>query len=629
MNYKAATLILFVNLLFFSQKGLPFSSAKQIDSAEHNDLPVDCNKKKLNSKTDFISLYKAYDCQPLKSLNLLFEDHTDKTWIFKALVQKKTEDDIAPKDKLKLLTFLKPFAKSKTSKEKNLLDTLALKKQLGLDSASDQAQLYADFPSHDPKKNKTPDLLVVKDFKRRGLHKEALKLLKNLYKKNPSNKFVQKQLTSVQKNIKRDEQFLFFSQRYTDFLYKEYKKNKKHRFKRRDYLNEALLNIRRIWTYRSTEQAYKKLKILIKYHCILDSECAEHYWILGRIYDEKNNPSQARIWLKKGVDSTSLKSSEFISRLWNLIWLESKYLSEEQALKTAKQHIKKLPEKEVSSKVYFWMSRWEKNPQLQKTYKDLLLKHHPLSFYVWSPMAAGLKLDVKKKKITKIKISNSFEETLLKLTQAKVPELTRTYVKFIEKNKIKKKTMTWKKLKALNGMYADLLLDLEAGNIKLSDHLPYFFSKSFENIVTENAIKQKIPKELIWSIIRQESNFNATARSWADAFGLMQILEKRAVEFLNKTQNVNVAHVTPVEMYDPSFNINVGAWLLRENLNIFSNKLPFAIAAYNANIEKVKEWENRFYKDDYLYLIEEITYRETRKYVKLVLRNIEIYRTLN
>ncbi|MBI3016972.1 MAG: hypothetical protein HYY62_03115 [Deltaproteobacteria bacterium] len=46
-----------------------------------------------------------------------------------------------------------------------------------------------------------------------------------------------------------------------------------------------------------------------------------------------------------------------------------------------------------------------------------------------------------------------------------------------------------------------------------------------------------------------------------------------------------------------------------------------ALASYNSNVEVVKKWVNRLWSSDIEEFIEEIPYRETRNYVKLILRN--------
>ena len=650
------------------------------------EIKTDCPRVFHTSGTKFKDLLKDYSkftCFPVLTTETLIDKHPSKTWVMEALSKEIFKVVLSPQEEFKLRTYLYPFIKNKNLKEKNLLDQINLKNKLGLDNSEEQQNLYAQFPSHDPKRIKNPDLKVVKDLKRRGMNTQALMALKRLKrslkrslkrglkrKDRQHQDKIHKQLISVQKNIKRDETFLLFSQQYTDIVYNRYKKNKRHKRKRRNYLKHGLLNIRRIWTYKSTDEALRRLHTLIKYHCGFKLECVEHYWVLGRIYEEKSKYPEARRWYTKAIGMASPKSPEYINKLWSLVWLESKFISDDQALATAKTYIKKLPKKEVSSKLYYWMSRWVKNDSEKLKYKDLIKTHHPLSFYLWSPLALGEGIKLTKKKPPRVNAKNRFEKELQALTDTNFMNLTRTYIRFSEKEKNFKKTMTWKKLKALNGMYSDLLLDIEAKNINPKTHMVYLFSTKYNSIIKKKAATNGIPKELVWSVIRQESNFNPFARSQADAFGLMQILKKKALSYLKRKQvkrkqnlskhnlskhnlsppndlnsndlnsnnlnsndlnsnDLNSNNLSPIELFDPSFNISVGTWLLKDNLQKFQGHLPLAIAAYNANTKKARQWEHHFYKGDFLPMVEEITYRETRKYVKFVLRNIEIYSQLS
>ncbi len=400
------------------------------------------------------------------------------------------------------------------------------------------------------------------------------------------------------------------------------------------YLSEALKNIRRIWTYESTSKALSKLNTLIKHHCKPVRKCAEHYWIKGRIYEELGQLKNAHLWLRKAVETTDLNNKEYQNRVWNLVWLESKFLGPSHAVNTSTRYLSRLKESEVHSKHYYWMSKWSDSQAKKNYYVDLIKKHHAMSFYLWSDLALGQGLNLNVQEVSSFKkgLKLQHEKNLVAIMESGELSLAQSYIKFTEETQKIKKTLNWKKLKALNGMYADLLMDLNAGKIKASDTLQFFFSRGFDDEVSMASARFSIDKELIWSITRQESNFNPYARSWADAFGLMQILPKRAVSYLNDTkksaQDPEVRAINPFKLYDPEFNISIGAWLLRENLDTFDGKMPLAIAAYNASVTKVEEWERRFYKGDWMTFIEEVTYRETRKYIKLVLRNKEIYSAL-
>jgi soluble lytic murein transglycosylase len=69
----------------------------------------------------------------------------------------------------------------------------------------------------------------------------------------------------------------------------------------------------------------------------------------------------------------------------------------------------------------------------------------------------------------------------------------------------------------------------------------------------------------------------------------------------------------------------VGIQVLADNLRQFKGNVVPAIAAYNADINKVRQWivrNGRMKQDEF---IENIPYSETRLYVKKVLTNLAAY----
>lgn len=50
----------------------------------------------------------------------------------------------------------------------------------------------------------------------------------------------------------------------------------------------------------------------------------------------------------------------------------------------------------------------------------------------------------------------------------------------------------------------------------------------YANIVRKASRKYDIPEDLIYAIIKTESSFNPYAVSWANAYGLMQVVPKTA-----------------------------------------------------------------------------------------------------
>ena len=78
-------------------------------------------------------------------------------------------------------------------------------------------------------------------------------------------------------------------------------------------------------------------------------------------------------------------------------------------------------------------------------------------------------------------------------------------------------------------------------------------------------------------------------------------------------------------LFDIETNIILGTHYLTRLMNRF-DQLPISLAAYNAGPTVSRRWEKQFNTEDSLYFIERIPYEETRKYVKLILRNYFYYK---
>jgi soluble lytic murein transglycosylase len=81
-------------------------------------------------------------------------------------------------------------------------------------------------------------------------------------------------------------------------------------------------------------------------------------------------------------------------------------------------------------------------------------------------------------------------------------------------------------------------------------------------------------------------------------------------------------------LFDPQTNITLGTQYLAAQLRQFDNNPVFALAAYNAGPHRVKTWRQRGPELPMDEFIENIPFKETRLYVKLILRNLSIYESL-
>ena len=158
-----------------------------------------------------------------------------------------------------------------------------------------------------------------------------------------------------------------------------------------------------------------------------------------------------------------------------------------------------------------------------------------------------------------------------------------------------------------------------------------FYNKyNYPIISTPKVVNNKqMPKqEIILAIIRQESEFDKRANSWAGARGMMQLM-KYTAKIVAKQAKLpySISRLTR----DPEYNIKLGSYYFNGLLEDYNGIFPFAIAAYNAGPNRVKTWR-RVNGDpskgqiSYINWIEQIRFEETRNYVQRVLENINVYK---
>ena len=132
-------------------------------------------------------------------------------------------------------------------------------------------------------------------------------------------------------------------------------------------------------------------------------------------------------------------------------------------------------------------------------------------------------------------------------------------------------------------------------------------------------------KNLIHAIILQESEFASEAISYSGAMGMMQIMPNTA-KMLSRLEKIEFEEDRLSR--DSSYNVILGSRYISDLINEFDGSYVYAISSYNAGPTRVRSWIRSNREIEILDWIELIPYRETRNYVKSVLRNAQYYKIL-
>lgn len=157
--------------------------------------------------------------------------------------------------------------------------------------------------------------------------------------------------------------------------------------------------------------------------------------------------------------------------------------------------------------------------------------------------------------------------------------------------------------------------------------LKIIYPKTYNEIISIYGEKYQVEENLIFAVIKAESNFDKNAVSNRNAIGLMQVMESTAKEVANK-HKINIqAEDMKGQLTDVYKNIEIGTCYLSSLIQKYGNK-EVALAAYNAGTGTVDGWIEKgvILKDGSN--IENIPYKETNNYVRKILRDYKIYEDL-
>jgi soluble lytic murein transglycosylase len=181
----------------------------------------------------------------------------------------------------------------------------------------------------------------------------------------------------------------------------------------------------------------------------------------------------------------------------------------------------------------------------------------------------------------------------------------------------------------LAGRASDARGMLLMGKAALNRGLPFdFYAYPVNGIPSFKQIGPEVERSIVYAIARQESAFNPSVVSPAQAYGLMQVTPD-AARYVCKRHGAtyDLARLKN----DSAYNATLGAAELGGLLEDYRGSYIMTFAAYNAGRGSVKKWIERYGdprdpKVDAVDWVELIPFSETRNYVQRIMENLQIYR---
>jgi peptidoglycan lytic transglycosylase len=153
--------------------------------------------------------------------------------------------------------------------------------------------------------------------------------------------------------------------------------------------------------------------------------------------------------------------------------------------------------------------------------------------------------------------------------------------------------------------------------------LPVGGIPKFKSLLTD-----RVDLALVHALSRQESEFNAAAKSPVGASGLMQLMPSTA-KAVAKAYKVKFSSS---QLTDAAYNAQLGEAFLRDLIDSYDGSYFLALTAYNAGGGRVAEWMKIFGDPrepdvDPIDWIERIPFTETRRYVMKIMEALQLYRS--
>jgi soluble lytic murein transglycosylase len=150
------------------------------------------------------------------------------------------------------------------------------------------------------------------------------------------------------------------------------------------------------------------------------------------------------------------------------------------------------------------------------------------------------------------------------------------------------------------------------------------FPLVYWDLIRRHSSERKLDPYLVSALVAQESTFEPSARSVANAVGLMQILPATGRRL---AQSAGMKSFSPSMLTRPETNIRLGTLYFSRLVERFGGA-HYALASYNAGENRVVRWRAERPGVDEDEFIDDIPFPETQNYVKRILGTAEDYRLL-
>jgi soluble lytic murein transglycosylase len=151
------------------------------------------------------------------------------------------------------------------------------------------------------------------------------------------------------------------------------------------------------------------------------------------------------------------------------------------------------------------------------------------------------------------------------------------------------------------------------------------FPRAYRPLLDDIAQQTNVPAAFVRAVAREESSFDTTAVSRANAYGLIQLIRTTAKAYAKPLG----LRSDPDSLKQPEINLRIGTRFMRELFERYKDNPALVPSAYNAGPGATDRWLRQrpnLALDEW---IETIPYTETRRYTRRVLQSYGVYAWLD
>jgi soluble lytic murein transglycosylase len=425
------------------------------------------------------------------------------------------------------------------------------------------------------------------------------------------------------------------------FIESYYNKNKKTAFYQKEFLNIQIELARTLWTEGMISETKTQLEKTIQMLSGKQS-LEEVYWVLARMEEEKGNFDGALTLADAALAERSQSKDILEKVLWLKAWNLRKLGFYQDSITYFDRLVENATSPFIKNKFMYWQAISLKDMNEEARANGILenlIEIDPFGYYGVlayealgkdiPTLLANTEYEIKKERLTAKKDTDSYLLWLIAVRELDASHKLLASLP-LEKMSFKDQVKTLKFYKLAEdyrGLFVRIsVMDPTLRNKLVAVDPEFFYPRPYLDLITQNAEKYGVSPELILSIMRQESAFDPVARSHADAFGLMQVLPREA-------KRMALLHKIPMsdeeDLFKPEVNIPVGSAYMKELWDRYNGQFIVSVASYNASAQAVKGWIKTRYRGDAYQFVEDVPYEETKEYIKLIFRNMVMYKRMN